>query len=202
MRASMTCASTGFGFAGVRDTSVRDTCVCDAWGVWRRRFLLVLFSVSLVLFSGLGGSVSSAGDVADVPASSAEKARLRVRARIEETLAKVRLLAEMTPNPAERPQCALLLRPEKWLHVPGRTPYRTMSLAAAVAAAADSLGWDWSHSLRSPVLWMDLDFGPARRSMTGAEWICEVDRLTGGNIEIRMYPATRHLYVLGRRGER
>ena len=149
-----------------------------------------------LLFGLLAAPISA--DAPDNPAETAERARERAVLSINEALVKIRLLNEMTPKRKEKPACALLTRPEAWLHVPGKVPKRNMSIAAAVAAASDALGWQWSHALPSPVLYMDLDFGPARKSLSGAEWLCETDRLTGGLLRLQMYPQSRHLFVAQR----
>ena len=134
----------------------------------------------------------------DEPAADAKAARERAQVRVAEALEEVRQLSERTPKLREKKLCALLERTEAWLHVPGKTPQRTMTVAAALSAAADALDWEWSHALPAPVLYMDLDFGPARRRLSGAEWLCSLDRLTGGLLRLQMYPRSKHLFAAQR----
>lgn len=140
----------------------------------------------------------AAADVPDEPAMDPESARERALQRVAAALVEVRMLSEQTPKPQQKQACELLTRTEEWLHVPRKAPHRSMSVAAAVSAAADVLGWSWSHALPSTVLYMDLDFGPARRRMTPAEWLCGLDRLSGGLLRLQMYPESRHLFVAQR----
>ena len=134
----------------------------------------------------------------DEPAADPKAARERAERRVAEALQEVRQLSERTPKRPEKKQCALLERTEAWLHVPGRTPRRTMSVREALSAAAHALDWEWSHALPAPVLNMDLDFGPARRRLSGAEWLCSLDRLTGGLLRLQMYPRSKHLFAAQR----
>lgn len=93
------------------------------------------------------------------------------------------------------PQCELLERPESYFHLPGRRPAQIMSIAASVSAGATAMGWTWSHALPNSVLYRELDFGPARRSLTAAEWFCLVDEKTSGTLRLQMYPPARHVFV-------
>ena len=137
----------------------------------------------------------SPAEVPSLPAADAESARERALQRVAYALEEVRVLSGQAPDPRKKRSCGLLKRPEKWLHVLGEAPQRRMSVAATVSAAADVFGWSWSHALPSDLLYMELDFAPTRRRMTGAEWLCAADRLTGGVLRFQMYPGSRHLFV-------
>ena len=146
----------------------------------------------------------SPAEVPSLPAADAESARERALQRVAYALEEVRVLSGQAPDPRKKRSCGLLKRPENWLHVLGEAPQRRMSVAATVSATADVLGWSWSHALPSAatfciwpsdLLYMELDFAPTRRRMTGAEWLCAADRLTGGVLRFQMYPGSRHLFV-------
>ena len=110
-------------------------------------------------------------------------------------LDEVRALNDRTPKPPEKPVCDLMSRSEPWLHYPGARPKREMTVAASVSAAASAMGWSWSHALPGSLLYMDLDFGPARQALTGAEWLCAVDSKLGGAIRLQMYPGAKHIFI-------
>ena len=137
----------------------------------------------------------SPAEVPSLPATDPESARERALQRVAYVLEEIRVLSGQAPKPGEKRTCGLLKRSEKWLHVLGKAPQRPMSVAAGVSAAADVFGWSWSHALPADLLYLELDFAPTRRRMTGAEWLCAADRLTGGVLRFQMYPASRHLFV-------
>ena len=137
----------------------------------------------------------SPAEVPSLPAADVESARERALQRVAHALEEIRVLSGQAPDPRKKRSCGLLKRAEKWLHVLGEAPQRRMSVAATLSAAAEVLGWSWSHALPSDLLYMELDFAPTRRRMTGAEWLCSADRLTGGVLRFQMYPGSRHLFV-------
>ena len=173
-------------------------------GGWRRvarvqvkraypaRLVRILLVGTLAVIAGYGIAY---GAPPDEPAATPEEARERAQRRITAALEEVRVLKERTPKLPEKPLCDLMQRTERWLHAPGARPQRSMSVAASVSAGAKAMGWSWSHALPGSLLYMDLDFGPARQPMTGAEWLCAIDGKLGGAIRLQMYPDAKHLFI-------
>lgn len=131
----------------------------------------------------------------DSPAATPKMARERAEQAVAAALVEVRSLRERTPKMPEKPLCDLMQREEEFLHVVGQRPRRAMSVAAVLGSAASTMGWTWSHALPGSLLYMDLDFGPARKRMTGAEMLCAVDEKTAGVLRLQMYPGSKHLFV-------
>lgn len=131
----------------------------------------------------------------DEPAGTPKAARERAERSLAAALAEVRALKRRLPEPLPARRCELLDREEAWLHRPGQRPHRRMSVAAALAAGAHAMGYSWSHALPGSMLYLELDFGPERKALTGAGWLCALDRLTGGAIELQFYPESRHLFA-------
>ena len=129
------------------------------------------------------------------PADTPERAREEAEKAIARALDEVRLIKHRSPSPEPAKVCALMARDELWLHRTGLRPKRRMSVAAALGAGAQAAGFGWSHALPGSLLFYEIDFGPQRQPMTAAEWLCAVDRLTGGSVELQIYPQSKHLFA-------
>lgn len=142
-----------------------------------------------------GPGLSRVPQAPDGPAATPEAARERASRSIANALAEVRMLKRRLPKPLPKKKCELLEREEPWLHRPGQRPLRRMSVAAALAAGAHAMSYSWSHALPGSMLYLEVDFGPERRALTGAEWLCTLDKLTGGAVELQFYPESKHLFA-------